>query len=136
MRFHVNQISLHFQLDRHNFNSEEKERWLERLRDDFNERIDNNQLLKYLLDLSRHQIQMLLEHPVRGLEEVFGSLSSQEEKDIQIRLELLATILVSDVQEYEAFHRARQKEPHLANRFDHGYFGEYNLVLVFEEFEE
>lgn len=136
MRFHVNQISIHFQLDNHGFSSEEKERWLERLYDDFNERIDNNQLLKYLLGLSRYQLQTLLEQPLRDLEDTFGPLTSQEAKDIQIRLELLATILVSDVQEYEAFHRARQNEPNLAKRFDHGYFGEYNLVLVFEEYEE
>lgn len=136
MQFHVNQISLDFQLERHNFNSEQKQQWLDRLRDDFNERIDNNQLLKYLLDLSRAQIQSLLENPIRGLEDVFGSMSQQEVNALQIRLELLATILISDVEEYERFHRARQNEPHLAQRFDHAYFGDYNLVLVFDEYEE
>lgn len=136
MQFLVNQISLDYQLDRHNLTGDQKQQWLERLRDDFNERIDNNQLLKYLLDLSRHQLQLLLENRPRGLEEIFGPLTPEETKDLQIRLEMFATILNSDVVEYEKFHRLRQKEPKLAQRFDHAYFGDFHLILVFEEYDE
>lgn len=136
MQFFVNQISLDYQLDRHNLNGDQKQQWLERLRDDFNERIDNNQLIRYLLELSRHQLQTLVESPPRGLEEVFGPMSKEEMNDLQIRLEMFAAILISDVQQYEAFHRLRQREPHLPKRFDHAYFGDYHLMLVFEEYEE
>lgn len=136
MYFIVNNLTLDFYLQQLITDSHTRQQWIERLRDDFNERVDNNKLIKYLLTLSRGKISDIANNKETKLEILSEAVDSHEANEMMIRLGLLATILDSDMVNLEKFFKLRDTEPGLPQRFSQCYFSEDHLTLVFEEYEE
>ena len=136
MHFTVNNVNLDFCLDNIGLSQQEKQDWIERIRDDFNERIDNNKIVKLLLSLPRGQLQTLADTGTTVAGDYIDTLDKQEERDLGIRLTLFAKIIDSDVVNYQRFIQIRNAEPNIMERYDYCYFTPDHLVVMFEEYDE
>lgn len=136
MYFIVNNVSVDYQLDKLGLGRDEKTEWIERFRDDFNERVDNGEIVQLLLSLPRSRLQAILDGSVDDAVNQLEPRDVQEKKDLATRLNIFAKIIDTDMVNYERFINARNKEPELMARFDYCYLTDSHLVVMFEEFEE
>lgn len=134
MRIKINEIGMDHCLERLNVPQQDRVLWLKRIKDDFNETIDNGRLIKELLKLSNVQLQQLLENDFSSLDHVFNK--DEMTDDLKIRLQLLAYNIDSDIISYQHFLRLKNKEPDIVDRFSHAYIVDDFIIIYFEEFDE
>lgn len=130
MNFAINNVSLDYHLAKLNIPLNEREEWLIRIRDDFNENVSNDDIVKTLLSMSQSKLREISESAN------VDSSSDKEKNDFNIRLRLFSVIIDDDYVSYQRFCRLKRDEPRLMERYSHSYFDINHLVIMFEEYEE
>lgn len=130
MNFAINNVSLDYHLAKLNIPLNEREEWLIRIRDDFNENVSNDDIVKTLLSMSQSKLREISESAN------VDSSSDKEKNDFNIRLRLFSVIIDDDYVNYQRFCRLKRDEPRLMERYSHSYFDINHLVIMFEEYEE
>lgn len=143
MHFSVNAVTMDYYLSQQGFNQTEREQYLEMIHDDFNEDVDNNRLIKYLLGLSKRDLERLVEGGVTKvtinddeLNEVLGSLSESSKKNFYVRICTLANCIVADYINHQLWENIKRDEPMIMDRYDYCYFINGHMDVKFDEIEE
>ena len=132
MNFLINNATLDYYMEKMGLKEKERAVWLERIRNDFNERIDNNELVKTILKMEKRVLQALTANSNFPK----ATQAVDEQRDFNIRLQLFALIIDEDYVNYQRFCRLKENEPKLMDRYSHCYIDNNNLIIMFEEFDE
>ncbi len=132
MKFLINNVTLDYYMEKMGLNEKQRADWLERIRDDFNERIDNNSLVKTILTMDKRTLQALTANSNYPK----ATQADDEQSDFNIRLQLFGLIVDEDYVSYQRFCRLKENEPKIMDRYSHCYIDSNSLVVMFEEFDE
>lgn len=132
MKFLINNVTLDYYMEKMGLKEAERVDWLERIRNDFNEHIDNNELVKTILTMDKRTLQAL----TANCNFPKATRADGDQKDFNIRLQLFSLIIDEDYVSYQRFCRLKENEPRLMDRYSHCYIDNNNLIIMFEEFDE
>ncbi len=138
MHFLVNNVSLDFFLEKYNLTQAQRDEWVKRLRNDFDEKFDNNWVVKLVLNVPQSKLAKVVDtgHVTEFEDLESKTLSEQEKNDLVMRFLLFCSIIETDYVSLVRWEKLKAGEPNILDRFSHCYFTDTHLVIMFEEFEE
>lgn len=122
------------------FGIKETKPWIDRIRDDFEEKMSNNEIVARFLEIQPNKIfqfvndTLLVDEFVRRIKKPEWVV--QDCENLMIRVRVLAYIITNDALNFSHYTRIWEKEPGLYRRFNNIYFDNNTMFFSFEEQDE